>query len=51
MKFHDTNKISRACHFHNTRAGCTEMDSGGTPQTANKKFLIYKMTTTCARKQ
>jgi len=34
-----------------TWAGYTEMDSGGTPQRDNKKFLIYKMTTTCARKQ
>jgi hypothetical protein len=51
MKFCDTNTISRACHFHNTRAGCTEMDSGGTPQRDKKKILIYKMATTCARKQ
>lgn len=36
---------------HVTRAGCIEMDSGGTPQRDNKKFMIYKMTTTYARKQ
>jgi hypothetical protein len=50
MKFGDTNTISRACHFH-IRAGCREMDSAATPQRDNEKFMVYKMTTICARKQ